>query len=57
MVGGEYSIVVDMTTVPEPPGLSHVIVAGETWNFQCWYRDVNPIPTSNFTDGTSIAFQ
>ncbi|MCP3916270.1 MAG: hypothetical protein GY711_12005 [bacterium] len=29
---------------------------GETWNFQCWYRDNNPGPTSNFTDAVSVTF-
>ena len=30
--------------------------AGETWNFTTWYRDVNPTPTSNFTDAISVLF-
>ncbi len=30
---------------------------GDTLNFQCWYRDFNPILTSNFTDGVSVLFQ
>ena len=29
---------------------------GQTWNFQAWFRDNNPGPTSNFTDGVSITF-
>ena len=29
---------------------------GETWNFQAWFRDNNPGPTSNFTDGVSVLF-
>jgi hypothetical protein len=33
------------------------ILPGETWNFQAWYRDLNPGTTSNFTDGISITFQ
>ena len=31
--------------------------AGETWNFQAWFRDVNPGNTSNFTQGMQVTFQ
>jgi hypothetical protein len=34
-----------------------VFVPGDAWNFQCWYRDVNPGNTSNLTDGVRIVFQ
>ncbi|MCP4035984.1 MAG: hypothetical protein GY733_03545 [bacterium] len=30
---------------------------GDTWNFQCWYRDNNPGPTSNFTDAVTVVLQ
>jgi hypothetical protein len=30
---------------------------GDTFHFQCWYRDVNPLPTSNFSDAVSITFE
>ncbi|MCP3919383.1 MAG: hypothetical protein GY711_27925 [bacterium] len=30
------------------------IQAGETWNFQCWYRDVGN--TNNFTDAVELLF-
>ena len=53
---GEFSIQVDLTQLPTPSG-PHVVLAGETWNFQAWYRDKNPGNTSNFTDGVSILFQ
>ena len=55
-VGGTISIQVDLTAVPEPPTLNHAISAGETWYFQCWYRDQNPTPTSNFADGIAVTF-
>jgi hypothetical protein len=51
---GEGSIVVDTQNMPNPPG--GAILAGQTWSFQCWYRDVNPNTTSNFTDGVEISF-
>ena len=33
------------------------IGAGETWYFQGWYRDNNPTPVSNFSDGIEITYQ
>ena len=53
--GGTFSLVLDLTDTPQPTG-SVSIMAGETWNFQAWFRDMNPGPTSNFTDGVSITF-
>ena len=53
---GELVIDVDLTSLPRPSG-THSVVAGETWNFQCWFRDKNPGPTSNFSDGLAVTFQ
>jgi len=47
---GEIQISVDLTSVP----LFGSILAGETWNFTCWYRDVGG--ASNFTGGITIPF-
>ena len=47
---------VDLTQLPRPGG-NLAAQVGETWNFQAWYRDVNPGPTSNFTDAISITFE
>ena len=52
---GEVSLVLDLTMVPQPTGFVSVM-PGDTWNFTCWFRDANPGPTSNFTDGLSIVF-
>jgi len=53
---GELVIDVDLTALPRPNG-THSVVAGETWNFQAWFRDkVAGVPTSNFTDGIEILF-
>ncbi len=30
---------------------------GETWNFQMWFRDSNPGPTSNTSNGLAITFE
>jgi hypothetical protein len=40
--------------LPQPTG-PVAAVAGETWNFQCWFRDsVAGAATSNFTDGLAL---
>jgi hypothetical protein len=49
------SIQVDLTSIPVSPAAS--VQPGETWNFQLWYRDNNPGPTSNFSDGLAVTFQ
>lgn len=47
----------NLTAMPQPTG-PVAVVAGETWNFQCWHRDsVAGTSTSNFTDGVSVLFQ
>lgn len=53
---GTFGIDVDLTATPTPFG-PVTIVAGETWYFQTWYRDLNPSPTSNFTDAVSLTFR
>ena len=53
---GEMTIAVDLAALPRPGGRVAVLV-GETWSFTCWFRDQNPGPTSNFTDGVSILFR
>ncbi len=55
-VNGALVLEVDLTAVPQPMGSSAVTV-GETRNFQCWHRDANPTPTSNFTEGYAITFR
>lgn len=46
---------VDLSAITMPGG-PHAAQPGETWNWQCWFRDVNPNQTSNFTDGVSVTF-
>ncbi len=54
---GQISLLVDLTQHPTPNG-GVVVTAGQTWNFQAWYRDVvGGSATSNFTDGLSVTFQ
>ncbi|MEZ6004435.1 MAG: S8 family serine peptidase [Planctomycetota bacterium] len=52
---GEVSIPVDLTVMPMNP--TRPVVAGESWYFQCWFRDQNPTSTSNFSDGLRVDFQ
>ena len=50
--GGAFGLAIDLAAIP-----GHgAVLSGETWNFQCWFRDSNPSPTSNFTDGISVTF-
>ncbi len=53
---GVIGIPVDLGAVPVAAGMPRVIVAGDTWHFQSWYRDQNPGSTSNFTDAVSVTF-
>lgn len=56
-LAGEFTLAVDLTSVPTPSG-DVVVMPGETWNFQAWFRDTDGMggPTSNFTDGLEIQF-
>ena len=55
---GTITLVLDLTATPSPSGLVS-ISAGETYNFQSWFRDAQPggPSSSNFTDGAEIVFQ
>lgn len=54
---GGFALALDLTQTPTPTGFTS-IGAGETWNFQVWYRDsIGGTATSNFTSAVSIAFQ
>lgn len=52
---GTGSITLDLSQTPTPTGPVSIMI-GDTWNFQCWYRDLNPTPVSNFTDAVSVLF-
>ena len=54
---GEISLLLALGATPTPSGLV-AVQPGETWNFQCWFRDaVGGQATSNFTNGVEIVFQ
>ncbi|MEZ6005336.1 MAG: hypothetical protein R3F33_14265 [Planctomycetota bacterium] len=52
---GAFHLDVDTLAIPLNPTTQ--ILAGQTWNFQCWYRDQNPGNTSNFTNAIAISFE
>ena len=52
---GEFSLQLDLTQTPTPGGIISIL-PGETWYFSTWFRDSNPTPTSNFTNGVCISF-
>ncbi|MCP3918841.1 MAG: hypothetical protein GY711_25110 [bacterium] len=63
---GTGSLAIDVNSIPvaggpDPAGpFTRALLSGETWNFQCWYRDDLPpggVPRNNFTDAISILFQ
>jgi len=47
-----------VTFQPDLGNLPQAVVfqVGEEWNFQLWYRDVNPTATSNTTDGLKVVW-
>ena len=55
--GGTFSLTVDLTAIPQPNGPISTS-AGDTLNFQTWFRDALPSgsATSNFTNGLEIVF-
>ncbi len=53
---GMFEVPIDLTSLPLPTGTVQA-QAGETWHFQAWYRDANPTPTSNFTDGIAVTLR
>jgi len=50
---GMLSIRPDLTSLPQ----LGAVQPGDTWRFQCWFRDMNPGATSNFTDALAITFE
>lgn len=52
---GTFSMMIDTSAVPQGGGTVG-IAAGETWNFQAWFRE-GVGQGSNFTDGLEITFQ
>ncbi|MDF1836819.1 MAG: FG-GAP repeat protein, partial [Planctomycetota bacterium] len=53
---GTFELTFDLQDMPVSLAGSSIL-AGQTWNFQAWYRDLNPGPTSNFSNGLTARFQ
>ncbi len=54
---GSISLPVNLTALPTPTGPVAGAV-GQTWNFQCWYRDtLGGNATSNFSNGLAVTLQ
>lgn len=53
--GGAGSLVLDLTRTPTPSAFV-AAAAGETWHFQCWYRDL-PVGSSNFTNALTVLLE
>ena len=51
---GAVALAVDLTRFPRPAG-PVAVMAGETWNFQFWFRDNGR--SSNFSDALQIEFR
>ncbi|QDV05390.1 hypothetical protein Poly30_08870 [Planctomycetes bacterium Poly30] len=47
---------VDLTGLPQPTG-AVAAQSGDTWHFQLWYRDANPLPTSNLSNAVQLHFR
>jgi hypothetical protein len=55
-VSGTIALTLDLTQHPTPGGFV-TVQAGQTWNFQAWYRDAAAgSGVSNFTNGFEITF-
>jgi len=52
---GNIPLTVDVMAIPQATG-DVVALPGDTFNFQCWYRDANPNSTSNMSRGYSVLF-
>ncbi len=53
---GSFALPVDLTQLPTGQAFASA-QAGDTWNFQGWYRDSGPTTgPSNFTDAVSVTF-
>lgn len=52
---GRFELAVDSGALPLAGGPT-AVQPGETWCFQAFYTDRNPLPTANFTDAVGVRF-
>ena len=56
-MSGTVELSVDLGSMPTASGVV-AVAAGETWHFQCWYRDsLSGAATSNLTNGVRLSFR
>lgn len=55
--GGAAQLAIDLYPMIFKGGGTHWPAHGETLVFQLWFRDQNPGPTSNLTDGLAVTFK
>lgn len=53
---GSFELMLDLSDTPTATGTVSVL-AGETWNYQAWYRNAYQGATSNFTSALSVTFR
>ena len=51
--GGTRTLLIDFSNLPQ----AIVFQPGATWNFQLWFRDLNPGVTSNTSNGVTVMFR
>jgi hypothetical protein len=51
--GGSVSLTLDLNDLP----YLQAATVGETWNFQCWFRNPGGTGGSNFSDAISVRFE
>ncbi len=47
----------DLNQIPHPTQGAVAVIAGQTYGWQLWYRDMNPGATSNWTNAVRVTFQ
>jgi len=52
---GRMTLAVDTTALPLADG-PRAVQPGETWCFQAWTTDANPLPTANLSDALGVTF-
>ena len=53
---GSALVVLDVTSIPTPNALVPIL-AGETWLFQAWHRDVGALGASNLSDAVAVTLE
>ncbi len=53
---GAFGVDVDLAAMPTPAG-PVVVLPGDSWSMQAWFRDAGPVPSSNFSDAIRLQFE